>query len=260
MPKQSLNGKNILITRAAHQSNEIAELVKQRGGIPILFPTIEIVPPASWDECDRALERLYMYDGVIFTSGNGVEHFLGRLKEKEGSSAALKQKMIFVVGEKTKLSVEQNGLSVTLMPERFTAFDLASAVDQRDLAGKTFLFPRGNLGKDILQDTLKLLGANVDSVVVYRTQKPKDENVQPIRSLLLEGTIDVAAFTSPSTFHNFAELFTRDELVKIFGVTSIAVIGPATARSTAAAGFEADVIATQSTIESLVDSIADTLS
>ncbi len=250
-----LSGKKILITRAADQADELGDLVRRHGGTPVLFPTIEIVPPVSWDECDRALQNLYMYDGLIFTSANGVTGFMQRLNDFQVGVAAIKPKMIFVVGEKTKRAVEEHGLSVTLMPERFTASDLAKTLDHRDLHGRTFLFPRGNLGKDILQDNLKLLGAQVDSIVVYQTTKPGNAHVVTVRESLLNSAIDVATFTSPSTFQNFIALFTKEELQTFFSHTLIAVIGPVTAKAVKEEGFEADIMATESTVESLVDSV-----
>lgn len=250
-----LAGKKILITRAAHQADEFAQLVVRDGGTAVLFPTIEILPPVSWDDCDRAIDALYMYDGLIFTSANGVHGFMDRLKELRILPETLKSKMISVVGERTKLAVGEYGLSVSLMPDRFTSADLAKALDRQDLTGKAFLFPRGNLGKDILQDNLKLLGANVDSVIVYQTTKPRDEKTHEARESLLSGSIDVATFTSPSTFQNFTALFTTNELQAIFSRTAIAVIGPATAQAVMEDGFEADIVAKESTVESLVDAI-----
>ena len=157
---QTLSGTSILITRAEHQASEFISLVKERGGVPVLFPTIEIGEPTSWDPVDRAIEALYMYDGLIFTSANGVEAFFNRLG---GAVSSLSSKLLYAVGEKTAKTVSRFGLKVTLMPEKFTVSELAIIIEQQDLKGKTFLFPRGNLGKDILQDSLKLLGANVDS-------------------------------------------------------------------------------------------------
>lgn len=251
-----LSNKTILITRAAHQAEEIGNAVRRLGGSTVFFPTIEMLPPNSWDECDRAIDTLYMYDGVIFTSTNGVEFFLQRLKDREVDIETLMPKMIFVVGEKTKQSVERHRLPVRLMPDRFTSFDLSRALEQQDLTGKSFLFPRGNLGTDILQDNLKLLGANVDSVIVYQTVRPKDENIVRVRDSLMSGSIDVVTFTSPSTFQNFSVLFTNEQLQTIFARAAIAVIGPVTARAVSDAGFEPDVVSGESTVESLIDAVA----
>ncbi|HMD13177.1 MAG TPA: uroporphyrinogen-III synthase, partial [Bacteroidota bacterium] len=81
----------------------------QRGGTPVVFPTIQILPPDSWDGCDRALQGLYMYDGMIFTSTNGVVFFSRRCTEKSISKADLQSKQIFVIGEKPKQAIEQAG-------------------------------------------------------------------------------------------------------------------------------------------------------
>ena len=55
----------------------------------IEFPTIEIVPPLSWEELDRAIDRLPSYDWVIFTSVNGVGFFLEALEREEEKAGFL---------------------------------------------------------------------------------------------------------------------------------------------------------------------------
>jgi uroporphyrinogen-III synthase len=253
----SLSGKKILVTRAAHQAVELVRAIEQCGGEAIVFPTIEIVPPPSWETCDRASDNMYMYDGLIFTSTNGVEFFFRRLNERNASTNDLTTKMIFVVGDKTKDAIERHGLKVTLVPERFTAFDLSKQLGQEDLHGKAFLFPRGNLSKDTLPAALKFLGASVDSIVVYHTTKPKQENVDEVKSMLLNGDINILTFTSPSTFNNFAALFSTSELADTVRRTKIAVIGPVTAKTVEDAGLEADIVSKESTIEAMVGAIED---
>jgi uroporphyrinogen III methyltransferase/synthase len=251
----TLSGKKFLVTRSTHQAGDFVHAIEQNGGTAILFPTIEIVPPASWDACDKAIGNIYMYNGLIFTSVNGVEFFFRRMRERDGRSNNLKSKLIFVVGEKTQQAVEHHGLNVTLMPDKFTAADLARKLQSEDLHGKTFLFPRGNLGKDVLQDDLKLLGASVDSVIVYQTVKPQQDKVEEVRAMLLNGEIDVATFTSPSTFNNFTALFSKQDLIDVCEKTKIAVIGPVTEKAVRAANLNAHITARQSTIESLLEAI-----
>jgi uroporphyrinogen III methyltransferase/synthase len=50
-----LKGKTILVTRASGQADELIELIQRFGGTPLHFPTIHIVPPDSWEECDAAI-------------------------------------------------------------------------------------------------------------------------------------------------------------------------------------------------------------
>jgi len=74
----SLQGKTILITRATSQAEDFARKVVSSGGIPVSFPTIEIMDPDSREGCDRAITGLYMYDGLIFTGANAVRYFFRR--------------------------------------------------------------------------------------------------------------------------------------------------------------------------------------
>ncbi len=126
--KSSLSGKTILITRSAQQADDMAELVRSRGGVPVVVPTIDIIPPVTWDAADRAAAGLHMYDGLIFTSANGVRFFLDRLVQAGISPAGLSRKMICCVGGSTREAIESYGLTVTAMPARFTAGDLAAAL------------------------------------------------------------------------------------------------------------------------------------
>src|SRR5258706_31490 len=120
-----LEGKRILVTRAALQAGELAREIEQSGGTPVLFPTIEIRPAKSWEECDRSIDRINSYDGLIFTSTNGVQYFCERLSARGRPIGDLRQKIICVVGEKTRQAATGLGLSLTFMPQRFTASDLA---------------------------------------------------------------------------------------------------------------------------------------
>src|SRR5262249_55614250 len=157
-----------------------------------------------------------------------------------------------VVGEKTRQAAIEAGLSVTLIPQRFTASDLARALSEEELEGKRFLFPRGNLGDDDLPSQLALRGATVDCVVVYETCQARPENVQTVRSRLLEGGIQVVTFTSPSTFHNFVSIFSDEELMTMRPRILIAVIGPATTAAINRYGMNVDIAPSEPSVESLV--------
>ncbi|MBI5216025.1 MAG: uroporphyrinogen-III synthase [Ignavibacteriae bacterium] len=244
----------VLVTRAAHQATELVRLLEHNGFIPVLFPMIEIVPPESWNECDTAIESLYMYNGLIFTSANGVEFFFRRLTEKNVAVESLQTKIICVVGEKTKTVLEKHGLKITLMPEKFTSLDLANALQHQDIRGRTFLHPRGNLGNNMLPGNLKLLGATVDSVTVYQTIQPNTEEVQMVKTQILNDEIDILTFMSPSSIKNFCSMFTPSQLREVLTIPAV-VIGPVTFEQATSTGFKSISTAKQSTIESLVKSI-----
>src|SRR5256714_14974383 len=75
-----LGGRTVMITRAREQAAEFAAALEGYGARVVSCPTIEIVAPESYALLDDAIENLFGYDWVVFTSVNGVEHFLRRLE------------------------------------------------------------------------------------------------------------------------------------------------------------------------------------
>lgn len=251
-----LAGKTILVTRAARQAGDIVSAIEHLGGIALVFPTIEILPPESWDQVDRALDRLNGTGGLVFTSANGAEYFLGRTETRGISPVRLSSMMVLAVGDKTRKAVERHGVSVRFVPEKFSGFDLQKLMEHEDLRDRVLLFPRGNLGDERLPEEFRRLGARVETVVAYRTVKPADDRCEDVRSKILSGKVDILSFTSPSTFRNFLDLFPGEIMKKFVGHAKIAAIGPVTSAAIEAAGFRVDIIPRQSTIESLVEAMA----
>ena len=107
MDKNPLAGKKILITRARDQSSEFATRLENLGAEVIEFPTIEILPPCSWKEIDRAIDELKSYDWIIFTSVNGVNFFLQRLTDKEGNRRILSSLKICAIGPATAKKLQE---------------------------------------------------------------------------------------------------------------------------------------------------------
>jgi uroporphyrinogen decarboxylase len=258
----SLNGKKILVTRATEKGEEFARLIEAKGGIPVLAPTIEITDPDSWEPCDRAILGLHIYGGLIFTSANGVEYFMKRLRSRghpkqEDLTAELRSKTILAVGEKTREALRRNGVGVTMVPERFTAVNLAREVDPALIHRKLFLFIRGNKGADVFTEAFSQLGGSVDSIIVYNTRIPRGEAIDAVRTLLRSGEIDIATFTSPSTFENFSELFSQPDFLEFTKSLTIAAIGPVTGEAIAERGLDVHIEAGESTIESLLAGIEE---
>lgn len=249
----SLLNKTVLITRAASQAAELAAAIERRGGTVVFFPTIEITPPDSWDECDRALGRIDEYDGLLFTSVNAVTLFLQRAEALHVPLNGLQQKVIYAVGRRTKREIEQHRLRVAAIPERAAAERLADLLASTGVKGKRFLFPRGNLGREILVEHLQRQGASVEPVIVYQTRRPQPTNLDDVTRMIEEGKIDVVTFTSPSTLRNFASFFS-EQLMK--QVRTIAVVGPVTASAARALGLETHIIASDSSMEGLAEEIA----
>lgn len=251
-----LSGKTILVTRAEHQSGDAIGAIERLGGKAVVFPTIAIAEPESWEELDRLAAGLSGYDGLIFTSSNAAEFFFKRMEATGASGIRTAAKAVFAVGEMTRRCVERHGLRVTAMPPRFTAADLASAIGRGNIRGMVFLFPHGNLTDDSLSRTLGALGARVAGVTVYRTLPPRRADVDKVQELLVNGKVDFITFTSPSTVQNFFSLFSGGVRTKIIAATRFAVIGPVTAGALRRAGVEPAVVSGRSTAEALIEAVA----
>ena len=54
-PGKPLTGHKVVVTRAADQAGGFADMLRDAGAEVVEFPTIETVPPVSWDELDKAI-------------------------------------------------------------------------------------------------------------------------------------------------------------------------------------------------------------
>jgi uroporphyrinogen III methyltransferase / synthase len=81
--EEPLAGRTIVVTRASSQAGDFSNTLEAYGATVISCPTIEIAEPESYERLDEAIDHLYGYDWIIFTSANGVEYFLRRLQTRD---------------------------------------------------------------------------------------------------------------------------------------------------------------------------------
>lgn len=249
-----LAGRTVVVTRAPEQAGEFSKLLRARGAVPVEIPTIEIVPPSSWEEVDRAIDRLPGHDWLILTSANAVQWFFGRVKERRGDLACLHGVRICAVGPKTRELIEREGLTVDFVPTAYRAEALVEEAGAAAWRGKRILFPRAAEGRDVIPAAMQGLGAELDLVTAYRTV-PSSAGREQAQRLMREGGADAITFTSGSTVANFAALFDPGELPELQGKTIVACIGPVTAEAARAAGLRVDVLAPEATIPALVKAL-----
>lgn len=222
-----LAGKTILVTRARDQAVEFVRLLEQLGAKVIGFPTIQIVPTRSWDDCDRAINNLDQYHSILFTSANAVEKFVDRLNHVRGHAAALlNRKTVYAVGTKTRLAAERHGIRGSVLSDVYDAKHFAIVLSRLDVSGKRFLFPKGGLSGDTVATALRDLQARVDEVVVYETVRPPSGDTEMIRQKFDAHEIDVITFFSPSSVSNFLTMippqFVHDVVIAVIGATTAA--------------------------------------
>jgi uroporphyrinogen-III synthase len=248
----ALEGKVILITRSSSQRHSLVEGISVLGGLPVVIPMIEFADPESWDPVDRAIMNLPGYEGVVFTSQNAVERFLLRINFiNSAARSVLASRQVSAVGDKTRAALEKAGIPVTLMPDRYSATDLVASLRQGPIRGKRYLFPKGDLARGEIAEALRESDAVVDEVVVYRTTRPENQELEALRHGFRNNEIDAVTFFSPSSVHNFSESIRAD----LVGKTVVACIGPSTTEEAGAAGFQIVINAREATVESLVGAL-----
>jgi len=256
MDKKPLIGKKILITRAREQSVEFATRLKKLGAEVIQFPTIEIVPPLSWKNLDRAIAQLKFYDWVIFTSANGVNFFYQRLKERGKNRRSLSGLKICAIGPATAEQLKKRGARVDYIPKKFVAESILGGFKRMGIEGKQILLARAKKARDVLPEGLKKIGTTVDVVEVYRTVKPKGK-VMRLKRLLEKKEVDVITFTSSSTVSHFIDLLGKEVLKNLLKGVAITCIGPITARTVREAGLKVHIQPEEYTIPALTRAIAE---
>lgn len=251
-----------MITRARAQAAEFAAALEAHGARVVACPTIEIVAPESYAPLDEAIENIFGYDWIIFTSVNGVEHFLARLEAQGKEVGELDGLRVCAIGEATSEKLVAAHVHVDVVPQKFQAEGVFAALETY-LGGRdhfenlNFLLPRAAVARDYLPNALEEAEARVDVVAAYRTIRPATTDRARIEALLVGGGIDCITFTSASTVHNFAQLFdTRDLRPLLVGVR-VACIGEITAGTAAEYGLRTDIQPAEFTAPALARSIAE---
>jgi uroporphyrinogen-III synthase len=194
-----LTGIGVLVTRPAHQADGLCRRIEQAGGRAIRFPVIEIVPPADPAAAVARFSTLDDYDLVIFVSANAV-HLAPPADTWSGSPR------LAAIGRATARALEQAGRPADICPASGFNSEALLAMDAlQDMGGRRVLIVRGEGGRELLADTLRRRGAEVDYAEVYRRQRPE---VDPARVLALwsGGAVDVVTATSNETLQNLYDL------------------------------------------------------
>jgi len=248
--------KQIIVTRAHGQSSDFSNLLEKKGACPVQFPTIETVPPDSWEALDRAIQNVEMYDWLVFTSVNGVKYFLLRIKENQKDVRCLKGIKLCAIGPKTAEVLEKLDLRIDFVPAEYKAEGIIEGLGSNEVRGKKILIPRAAVAREVLPEELVKLGATVDVVEAYKTIQPKRKTGE-FREMLKNKEVHVITFTSSSTVTNFISMFNKEEISDLLNGVTIACIGPITAKTAEKNGLKVSIIPEKYTVEAFTDAIVD---
>ena len=251
-----LFGRRIVVTRAREQASEFKSILTDLGAHCLEFPTIAIEPPPSWEPLDTAIAHLASYDWVIFTSVNGVRCFMERLRLAGRDVRGLHGVRLAAIGPKTAEALEHVGICPDLVPGEYRAEAILEGLSGGEIKGKRFLLPRAMVARDVLPETLRQWGAEIDVVPAYKTVLPRERSAAMLERLR-SGEIDCLTFTSSSTVSNFFSLFEAETLLPLLQRVCIACIGPVTAKTAEEHGLRVEIMPSQYTIAGLAQAISD---
>ena len=200
MSGQPLASFGVLVTRPVHQSGELKHAIEATGGRTILFPVINIIPRAAAD-VEANLRALATPDIVIFISANAVRYGLDKINSDKSQLAA--------IGPATTRALEAANVSVDIQPQDgFDSEHLLATESLANVAGKTILIVRGSSGRELLAETLRARGANVDYLPVYdrRTCTPEMGELEKLEKTWRNGQIDAVMIMSVASLLGLLEI------------------------------------------------------
>jgi uroporphyrinogen III methyltransferase/synthase len=249
-----LLGKRIVVTRAREQASDMVRRLSDLGAECLEFPTIKVAPPEDTSPLKDAVERLLEYDWIVFTSVNGVKFFFGLLFDMNKDVRALAHLRTAAIGPATAEELFKYGLKSDIVPQNYRAESVVEAFSKEPLKGKKILLPRAKEARPVLPVELHKMGAEVDEVTTYLTEKVGD-NADILIKQLGEKSVDLISFTSSSTVKNFKALLPPDQFDKLMEGITIASIGPITSNTAKELGFDVHITAESYTVPDLCKAI-----
>ena len=241
-----LFGRRVVVTRARHQSPDLARRLAAAGAEVLEVPTIGVVDPADGGTAlKEAVARIASYQWVVFTSANAVDRVLALIRDARAFGPA----QVAAVGPGTADALARAGVVADLVPDRFVAEHLLAAFPAPAGPSGRVLLPRAAVARDVLPDGLRAQGWEVEVVQAYRTQPvvPSPEVLAGVSSA------DAIAFASASSVAAFVDAAGAGAAPPV-----VACIGPVTARAAQDRGL-APVTAGTSTLDGLVDAVVAAL-
>lgn len=251
-----LQGRTIVITRAAAQAQRFVDLLEAEGARVLAAPTIAIEPPPSWEPLDAALDDIDSFAWVVFTSVNGVAMVDRRLTARRLPWTTIARRRVAAIGPATAEALAEHGVRAEVVPGEYRAEGLVARLRAELRPGDRVLLPRAAQTRDVLVAELRAAGADVVEVPVYVTRRV-ERDAGRLRDALAAGSVHAVTFTSSSTARNFAELFTDEERRDLLAGVTVASIGPITAATAEEYGLTTDVMPGEYTIPALTRALVE---
>jgi uroporphyrinogen III methyltransferase/synthase len=248
-----LFGKHVLVTRPRPAAEELARRLEALGAVTHISPVIEIREPSDWAPVDHALRNLHAYQWLVFTSANGVQALVGRLRHLRMDLRSLGSLKLAAIGSATAEALRSLHLEPDLVPNEFRSESLAAALKEQ-AAGQRLLLARADRGREILREELAAV-ASVDQIAVY-SQADVILQDSPILEQLRHGPMDYVTLTSSNIARAFLRALDSATRARIqAGEVQLVSISPVTSSVIRELGFPVAAEAREYTSFGLVEAL-----
>jgi uroporphyrinogen-III synthase len=263
----ALKGKTIAITRPSGQAEELAAMIKKRGGKPYFIPAIAIKEPRDLSPIKDFIGELQKgeVDYVIFMSVNGVRYLLSaseRLSRLDATLEGLKKTTTVAVGPRTAQELKAHKVPVNLVPSKYTSEGLLQSLRQLDVSGKTICIPRTSGATPTLKEKLREMGAQVKEIYVYDSALPDDQKLrekffQDLMAEKVDAVIFGSALSVKNLFQMLSDQISSEKLRDLMNrKVTVVAIGPVTADALVEMGVKVDVMPDRHLFENALTALA----
>jgi uroporphyrinogen III methyltransferase/synthase len=251
--QRPLHGKRVLVTRPRAQAGELVQVLEGLGAVPLVLPALEIRPPADWTPVDKAIDNIGDFHWLVFTSVNGVEAFLGRLRQRGYDLRRLGGVRLAAIGPSTADALRAYHLEPDLVPPVYRSESLAAALKPH-VVGQRVLLARADRGREVLRDELQHV-AEVHQLAVY-AQVDAVQADAPILETLRNGEVDFVLMTSSNIARSLARIFDEACQQRLrLGPTRIVSISPVTSAALGQLGWPVAAEAVPYTIPAVIEAL-----
>ena len=233
-----IRGKVIAITRSKEDSKEFVRLLSNAKAKAISLPTIELVSKGKGmvDEFLGAIKKEDP-DYTVFMSSKAVKLLFDtarKISKHEKLQLAIANTTVIAVGPKTKAVLEDEGIRVSHIPERFSSVGVGEVFTTLNAEGKKVIVPRSGASTPFLAQLLKKIGLKVKEIYLYDVKSSSAlSHWKGFKKLFSQNKVDGIVFTSASSVRAFFEIMLLDSdektLKNNLEKITVVAIGPFTA-------------------------------
>jgi len=202
----SLAGLKVLVTRPAGQGSTLIEAIRQAGGEAVSFPLLKITPVTDSKrqaEIRHLIQGLDQYQILVFISSNAARFGLQWIDQYWPQFPVGVE--VVAVGPATAAALSELPCQVQTSPSGMLSEDILQLPVLRGVAGKKVALFRGVGGRELLADTLRERGAQVDYLETYERRATTNAGSELLELLAAE-QINVLSVTSGQILDSLLQL------------------------------------------------------